>query len=79
MLPNAPAGSGMLDEGIGLIIVSSIVGAFCGLLVGFIMAHLCRFLSVMMGRNLGGYGWVLLGALIGAVVFATIAATNDKD
>src|SRR5262245_39500754 len=79
MVSNAPTGSGMLDEGIGLIIVSSIVGAFCGLLFEFIMAHLCRFFSVMMGRNLGGYSWVFYGALIGAMVFATIAATNDRD
>jgi hypothetical protein len=76
---NATTGSGMLDEGIGLIIMSSIVGAFCGLLFGFIMAHLCRFFSVVVGRNLGGYSWVFYGAAIGAMVFATIAATNDKD
>ena len=78
MVSNAPTGSGMLDEGIGLIIISSIVGAFCGLLFGFIMAHLWRFFSVVIGRNLGGYSWVFYGALIGAAIFATIAATNDK-
>lgn len=79
MVSNAPTGSGMLDEGIGLIIVSSIMGAFCGLLFGFLMAHLCRFFSGVMGRNLGGYSWVFYGAAIGAVVFATFAAINDKD
>ena len=79
LVSNAPTGSGMLDEGIGLIIISSIIGAFCGLLFGFMMAHLCRFLSVVIGRNLGGYSWVFYGAAIGAVVFATIAAINDKD
>jgi NhaP-type Na+/H+ or K+/H+ antiporter len=79
MVSNAPTGGGMLDEGVGLIIVSSIVGAFCGLLAGFILAHLFRFLSVVMGRNLGGYSWVFIGAAIGAVVFAAIAATNDEE
>lgn len=79
MVSNAPTGGGALDEGVGLIILSSILGAFCGLLFGFVMAHLSRFFSVVAGRNLGGYSWVFYGAAIGAVLFAAIAATNDKD
>ena len=68
-----------MDEGIGLIVLSSIMGAFCGLLAGFVMAHLFRFLSVVVGRNMGGYSWVFYGAAIGAALFAAIAASNDKD
>jgi hypothetical protein len=79
LVSNAPTGGGMLDEGAGLIILSSIIGAFCGLLAGFIMAHLSRFFSVVIGRNMGGYSWVFYGAAIGAALFAAIAATNDKD
>jgi len=80
LVSNGPTGgSGTLDEGAGFIIASSILGAFCGLLLGFIVAHLSRFLSVVAGRNLGGYSWVFYGAAIGAVLFAAVAATNDED
>ena len=79
MVSNGPGGTGTLDEGVGLIVISSIFGAFCGLLFGFMVAHLSRFLSVIAGRNLGGFSWVFYCAAIGAVLFAAIAAMNDKD
>jgi hypothetical protein len=73
------SGQGMSssEDGLVSIVVASLVGAFCGLLGGFVMAHCCRFLSFVTGRYLGGFSWVIVGVLAGAVIFGCLAAREE--
>jgi hypothetical protein len=73
------SGHGMApgEEGLIAIVVASLLGAFCGLLGGFILAHFCRFLTFLTGRYLGGFSWVIVGALAGAVIFGCLAAKDE--
>jgi hypothetical protein len=57
--------------------VGSLLGALCGLLCGFILSHFLRFISYLTGRYLGGFSWVLIGALAGAVLFGCLAFWRD--
>jgi hypothetical protein len=72
-------GSGAPPEGFGSIFIFSLLGAFCGLLAGFLLAQILRYISFLAGRNLGGYSWVLVGALAGAVAFGLIEFFNQED
>jgi len=74
------SGQGMSssEEGAVAIFVGSLLGALFGLLGGFILAHLLRFVSFLTGRHLGGYSWVLIGVVAGAAVFGCLAAWRDE-
>lgn len=78
--------SGFVSSGQGMapgesevinIFVGSLLGAFMGLLGGFILSHLLRFVSFLTGRHLGGFSWVIIGTVAGAVVFGCLAAWQD--
>ena len=75
------SGQGMAsaEEGIISIFMGSLLGAFCGLLAGFMVSHVCRYLSYLTGRYLGGYSWVIIGAVAGAAVFGFVAAVQDEE
>ena len=65
------------EDGVINIFVGSLLGAFMGLLGGFILSHLLRFVSFLTGRHLGGFSWVIIGAMAGAVVFGCMTAWRD--
>jgi hypothetical protein len=67
-----------LESGFGAILLGSLIGAFFGLIVGFIVSHLLRFLSMTFNRNLGGFSWVIVFSILGAIVFAMMAANGEK-
>jgi hypothetical protein len=73
------SGQGMApaEDGVVSIFVGSLLGAFCGLLGGFVMSHLCRYLTYVTGRQFGGFRWVIIGAAAGAVIFGCLAALRD--
>ena len=73
-------GSGMAptDEGLIAILVSALLGAFAGLLGGFMASHVFRYLTYLTGRNLGGYSWVIIGAIAGALICGIMAAQKDE-
>jgi hypothetical protein len=73
------SGQGMAgsDEGVVSVFVGSLLGAFCGLLGGFVLSHLCRYLTYVTGRQFGGFRWVIIGAVAGAVIFGCLAAFRD--
>lgn len=73
---NGPTGSGMLEEGFGVILLTLLLGAFVGLIVGLITLHLARFFSVAIGRQFGGAAWTLISMALGAMAFGIISATN---
>lgn len=75
-------GQGMaagLEGGLGAVLLSSLIGAFFGLVCGLILSQLLRFFSMTFNRNLGGYSWVIYGAVLGAALFAFIAINTDKN
>ena len=72
-------GGAPIEGGLGAIVLSLILGAFFGLIIGLIFSHLFRFLSVAFNRNLGGYSWVVLGAVLGAAIFAWFTVNGEKN
>jgi hypothetical protein len=73
------SGQGMApaeDEVISLF-VGSLLGALIGLLGGFILSHLLRFVSFLTGRHLGGFSWVIIGTVAGAVIFGCLTVWRD--
>jgi hypothetical protein len=74
------SGSGMApsEEGLIAVVISAVLGAFCGLLGGFIISHLFRYLTFLTGRNFGGFSWVIYGTIAGAIIFGCIAANSDE-
>ena len=69
---------GMLEEGIGMIAMGVLMGAFCGLILGMITLQVARFLSFATGRNFGGVGWALMCMALGAIAFGVMSA-RDAD
>ena len=70
-------GDATIEAGLGAVLVNSLVGALFGLIFGLMLSHTARFLSMTFNRNLGGYSWVIVGVVIGAVSFAVMALTSD--
>ena len=58
------------------VIVAIIMGAFCGLLAGFIIARLARFVAYLAGKHFEGNFLIFIGMIIGAGLFAYWAATR---
>ena len=56
------------------IILGVILGAFCGAVVGMILARLIRFIAYLAGKSFEGHRLVFICALIGAGLFAWLAA-----
>ena len=71
-------GGAAIEGGLGAIVLSLILGAFFGLILGLILSHLFRFLSMACNRNLGGYSWAVIGAVIGAAIFAWFTVNGEK-
>lgn len=76
---SANPGSGALPEGFGSIILFALLGGFCGIIAGFLLAQILRYISFLVGRNLGGYGWVLVGAVVGAFSFGLVEFLNQDE
>lgn len=75
---HGPGISATNDGVIGLV-MAVVFGGFCGMMGGFIVAHLCRYLTYVTGRNLGRGRWVLIGALLGAVAFGIKACVDGRE
>ncbi len=75
------SGPGMTASTEGLVefLVTVLLGAFCGLLVGFIVSQIARFASMSAGRNYGGFRWTIYCVLLGAALFAVLAITRDDE
>lgn len=56
-------------DGVITILVGIVFGGFCGMLGGFIVAQISRYVSYLTGRHLWGARWVLIGSVVGAVIF----------
>ena len=65
------------EDNLITIVVGSLLGALVGLIGGFTLAHLLRFVSFLTGRHLGGFSWVIVGAMAGAVLFGCMAVWRD--
>jgi hypothetical protein len=67
---------GMLEEGAGMILFGAMMGAFAGLLFGFILIHFLRFFSFMSGRHFGSAAWLIASMTIGAAACAWLASVD---
>ena len=72
-------GSGGPPDGAGSFILFTLFGAFCGLIAGFLVAQVLRYISFLVGRSMGGYSWVLVGVVAGALAFGLIDFFNQDD
>jgi hypothetical protein len=77
LVSNGPTGGGMLEEGAGMILFGAVMGAFAGLLFGFILVHFLRFFSFVSGRHFGSTVWLIASMLIGAIACAWMAAVDS--
>jgi hypothetical protein len=67
--------SGAVERGgVVPIVVAIILGAFCGLLVGFILARLVRFAAFLAGKHFEGNWLIFVGMIAGAILCAYWAA-----
>jgi hypothetical protein len=79
MVSKGSFGGGGMDEGFGAVVLAAVLGAFCGLLFGLILSHVLQYVSFLMGRQVNGYCWTIVSALLGAVVFAWWAVVANGD
>jgi hypothetical protein len=77
LISKGTLGSGGLDEGFGGIILAGLLGAFCGLLFGLMLAHLVQYFSFLLGRQVNGHAFTIASTLLGAVAFACWTAWSD--
>ncbi len=75
---NRTVGGAGLDEGFGLILMSTLLGAFVGLVVGLMCSHVARYLSFLAGRPISGTGWTICSVVLGALLFAWLAAVGGE-
>lgn len=80
LVSNGPGmGGATIEGGIGAVVLSSLIGAFVGMIGGFIISHLLRFCAMLVNRPLGGYSWVIAGTFLGALIFAILALNGDRN
>ena len=69
--------TGLLVEG-NEIIFSILVGAFFGLICGFMLTHALRYFSLLLGRNVSGNAWPIWGAVVGAILCVCWCLAEDE-
>lgn len=72
-------GGASIDGGFGALVLSSLIGAFIGMIGGFILSHLLRFFAMIFNRPLGGFTWVIVGTLVGALVCVLMTLNGEKN
>ena len=77
------ANAGLLATGLGAeagqFAVVVLVGAFAGMMAGFVLSQLAGFLAMMAGRELGGESWPVIGAVAGGILFGCLALFGGKN
>jgi hypothetical protein len=75
------SGSGMpaSDDGMIVVLISIVFGAFFGLIGGFIVANISRYLTYMTGRQFGGFRWVIYGMLAGAAASGALVLAGREE
>ncbi len=68
-----------MDEGFGLILLGTLLGAFCGLIFGFLSSHVIQYVSFLAGRHVNGNVWTVCSVVLGAVVFAWLSAIGGGE
>ena len=58
------------------VIMGAILGAFAGLVVGFVLARLLQFLAYLFGKDFEGKGLIVICTIAGAVGMAWFAAKH---
>lgn len=75
------SGGGMpaTEDGMTAVVLGMVLGAIGGLMGGFILSHFSRYMGYLMGRNVTGGRWVLIGALAGAAFLGAKAWFDTRD
>lgn len=71
------SGASEIGSNVVPIVLGVILGAFCGLLLGFIVARLVRFGAYLAGKHFEGTFLIFVGMVVGAILFAYWAATRS--
>ena len=61
------------------IVMTTLLGAFLGLLIGIVGLPVFRFASFMIGRQWGGANWVIVLTVLGAALFAFLAIIDGEE
>lgn len=72
-------GGADLDEGFGVLLLGTLLGAFCGLVVGLLSSQLIRYVSFLAGRHVNGNLWTICSVVLGAVLFAWLTAVGGSE
>jgi hypothetical protein len=78
LVSNGPTGGGIMEEGIGTILIGAFLGAFGGLLFGLLSTHLLRFCFFCFGRHFSGSAITFVSMVLGAAVCAWMAAGDGE-
>jgi hypothetical protein len=75
------SGGGMsaTEDGMIMVALGVVLGAIGGLMGGFVVSHLCRYVGYLFGRHIGGGRWVLIGGLLGATVLGLKAWLDSRE
>ena len=73
---NAPSG-GTVESPLMEVLGALLLGALVGLILGFIISSVLRYLSIVLGRHIGGPAWTLYATLLGAILFGIFAMTRE--
>ncbi len=68
-----------LDETAASVFVAAIMGAFCGLLVGLILHHVLRFMSMFTGHSIARTPLAFGSLAVGTAVFVVLALVTDEE
>jgi hypothetical protein len=78
LVPTGGSGMPATNDGPIEVFLMIILGGFIGLLLGFIVAQITRFLSMFAGVSIGSPGWGAYGAIAGAIAFALFALIGGE-
>jgi len=76
---NRTLGGAELEHGFGLILLATLLGAFCGLIFGLVCSNLIRYASFLAGRHVNGNVWIISSVVLGALLFAWLTATGGGE
>ena len=76
---NGGSSASFTTDGPVELVFSILLGAFFGILAGFIVGTLLRTCSVSLGQIFSVQRLVVAGSVAGAVLFAFLSLTDDED
>ncbi len=76
LIARGGTGSHDVSDGFGALVISSLLGAFCGLVIGLILNQVMRYLSMVVGRQWTTPYWAIGSVVCGMLLFTVLEATD---